>query len=518
MKNKILISIITLLLMSYAALAQERTERFLIKSVSINNEFQNFGTTFFGENQIIYSSQSKAADFLDLYIGSIDKNGEIINPKKLEGPNTKYHESNVVFTRDQKTVYFDRSIKGKINTVKKSKDKNASIALFQATVSSPGVWTNIHELPFSDSSYDVGHPALSRDGKKLYFTSNMPGTLGDTDIFVVDIKNDGSFGLPKNMGSKVNSEHKEMFPYVDQDNILFYSSNRPDEGYGGLDIYAVKIYENADISDRIHLEPPINSIKDDFNYIFNQTKKEGYFSSNRGNDTYNDDIYFFTETRPLLFDCYQEISGQVVDAQTKKAIPFATVILKDANGADIEKITTEKDGKFSFNQAVCDTGYELLGEKRHYSKELKKFNTSSTHEGKTTMNIELSDSFIVKRRGKQMLNIDVINFDFNKSHIRPDAANQLDRVINTMTRYPNMVIELGTHTDARGKDLYNLVLSNKRAKSVIAYVVGHGISSDRISGKGYGEKKLINHCSNNVKCTEQEHEENRRSEFVITKI
>ncbi len=518
MKNITYYLSILFITMTLAIMSQQQTERFLIKSVEINNEFQNFGTTFFGKNKIIYSSQNKKNAFLNLYIGSIDKNGEITNPKKLVGPNTKYNESNVVFSRDQRTVYFSRSIKGKQNTIKKEKDKDATIGIFRASVSSSGQWKNIEALSFNDSGYDVGHPALSKDGKKMYFTSNMPGTLGLTDIFVVNINADGSFGTPKNMGPKVNSEHREMFPYIDDNDILFFSSNRPDEGYGGLDIYAVKRYENGDLSDRLHLEPPINSIGDDFNYIFDKDKKSGYFSSNRSTGKGSDDIYYFNETRPLLFDCFQEVNGIVIDQQTQKPIPYAIVTLKDANGKDIEKITTEKDGKFSFNHAVCDTGYELLGEKKHYAQNLKQFITASVHEGETLMTIPLSDSFIIRKRGKQMLDINVINFDFNSAEIRPDAANQLDRVVNTMNRYPRMVIELGTHTDARGRNLYNLVLSNKRAKSVIFYVIDHGIDQSRISGKGYGEKRLINQCKDGVKCTEMEHELNRRSEFVITKM
>ena len=470
MKINNLITFIALLISTLFIVAQEeQTERFLINSVGVNNEFQNFGTTFFGDSQVIYSSQDKEGDFLNLYIGAMSDKGDIVNPKKLIGPNTKYHESNVVFTKDQKTVYFSRSLEGKRNTVKVRKDKNATIALYKATVASSGQWTNVTALPFNHNSYDVGHPALSKDGKKLYFTSNMPGTLGSTDIFVVDIKNDGTYGTPKNMGPNVNSRFKEMFPYIDNEGILFFSSNRPDDAYGGLDIYAVKIYESGKISDRLHLEPPINSIADDFNYIFDQKKKQGYFSTNRSTGLGSDDIYFFTETRPLLFDCYQEITGEIIDTQTRKPIPYAIVTLKDAKGNDITKITTEKDGKFTFSGAVCDTAYELLAQKQYYSENTKRFTTLALHEGKTFWTIPLADSFIVKKRGKQMLNIDVINFNYDSALIRRDAADQLDRVVNTMNRYPRMIIELGTHTDSRGKDLYNLILSNKRAKSVLIF-------------------------------------------------
>ena len=516
MKKNILIT--GLLFFTLTIFAQQQENRFLIKNVKINNKFQNFGTTFYkNRNKVIYSSQDSKNSLLDLYVGDIAKDGEIVNSKKLEGLNTKSYESNVTFSNDGKTVYFTRSLYGKQNTIKKDKNKLATIAIFKADVSPSGKWINVEPLSIN-GNFDVGHPTLNKDNTKMYFTSNMPGGFGNTDIYVVDIHPDGSFGLPKNMGEKVNSKYKEMFPDIDENNVLFFSSNRPDEGYGGLDIYAVKIYDNGDVSDRLHLEPPVNSVADDFNYIFDHDKMRGYFSSNREGGVGSDDIYFFTQTRPLLFDCYQEITGNVIDAVTKKPIAFAEITLQDGNGQKIDKKETSKTGKFSFEKAVCDSPYKLIAKKRHYGDEFKEFITKSKHDGQTAIAIEMADSFIVKKRGMRMLNIDDINFDFDSDKIRPDAANQLDRVVNIMNRYPKMVIELGTHADSRGRDLYNLVLSNKRAKSVIRYIIAHGISPDRISGRGYGEKRLLNHCKNGVKCTEAEHEVNRRSEFVIVNM
>lgn len=505
-------------LLTFSVFAQKQENRFVIKNVKINNKFQNFGTTFYkNRNKVIYSSQDSKNSLLDLFVADIAKDGELVNAKKLQGLNTSSYESNVTFSKDGKTVYFTRSLYGKQNTIKKDKNKLATIAIFRADVSSSGKWINVKPLSIN-GNYDVGHPTLNKDNTKMYFTSNMPGGFGGTDIYEVDIHPDGSFGLPKNMGEKVNSKYKEMFPDIDENNVLFFSSNRTDGGYGGLDIYAVKLYENGDISDRLHLEPPVNSTADDFNYIFDHNKMRGYFSSNREGGVGSDDIYFFTQTRPLLFDCYQEITGKVIDATVNAPIAFAEVSLQDGNGQQIESKESSKTGKFSFEKAVCDSPYKVVVKKRHYGEKEKEFITNSKHNGQTDILIKMSDSFIVKKRGLRMLNIDNINFDFNSDKIRPDAANQLDRVVNIMNRYPKMVIELGTHTDSRGKDLYNLVLSNKRAKSVIRYIIAHGISADRISGRGYGEKRLLNRCKNGVKCTEAEHEVNRRSEFVIVRM
>ncbi len=497
---------------------EESLDRFVVKNVGINNEYASFGTTFHGKDKIVYSAQNVKRALLDLYEGTITKNGEIINPVKIASLSSKSFESNVTFTKDGKHVYFTRSVYGKRNTIKKNRDRKATIAIFKADVTASGKWKNIRGLPFNSKKYDVGHPTLNEDNTKLYFASNMPGTLGDTDIFVVDVLGNENYSQPKNMGDIINSKYKEAFPHI-KDNILYFSSTRQDDTYGRADIYAVKIYEDGKVSNRLHLAPPINSIADDFSYIFDAERKRGYFSSNRIRGKGADDIYSFTETRPLVFDCYQDLQGEVFDLSSKKPIPNAEVILINSFSREISKTTTGVDGKFVFKKLTCSTTFEVTVKKKHYAKKTKEFVTTTRHNGLTKLRIGLSDAFIVMKRGKKMLNIDNIYFDYNSSKITPRAAGQLNLVVATMRRYPKMVIELGAHTDSRGGDAYNLKLSDARAKSTVEYIVNQGaISADRITGKGYGETKLLNHCSNGVRCTKKEHEINRRSEFIITKM
>ncbi len=501
-------------------LKKESNERFLVKNVGINNEYSSFGTTFFGDTKIVYCAQNEKKALLDLYQGTITKNGEIINPTKIESLSTKSFESNVAFTKDGKSAYFTRSVYGKRNTKHKNRDRKATIAIFKADITASGKWKNIKGMPFNSKKYDVGHPTLNKDNTKLYFTSNMPGTLGDTDIFVVDVLGNENYSQPRNMGDIINSKDKEAFPHI-EGNILYFSSTRQDDSYGRADIYAVKIYEDGKVSNRLHLAPPVNSIADDFSYIFNAKRKRGYFSSNRVRGKGKDDIYSFTETRPLIFDCYQDLEGEIFDLSSGKPIPNAEVILINTFNKEVSKTTTGVDGKFRFKKLTCSTTYQVTAVKKHYAKKSKEFVTTTRHNGLSKIRIGLSDAFIVMKRGKKMLNIDNINFDYDKSNIRPDAAAQLNLVVATMRRYPKMVIELGAHTDSRGGDAYNLKLSDARAQSTIRYIIDQGeISADRISGKGYGETRLLNHCdnANRHKCTKKEHEINRRSEFVITKM
>jgi len=218
--------------------------RFYVINLDINNKFSSFGTTFYGEDKIVYSAQNHKDNLLDLYIGEIADDGQIVNSTKIESLSSKSFESNVIFTKDGKSVYFTRSLYGLTNTVKKNRDRKATIAIFKADVTESGKWKNIQPMPFNNKSYDVGHPTLSEDESKLFFTSNMPGGFGNADLYFVDVLGNGNYSKPENMGKKVNSKFKEVFPHI-KDNVLYFSSNRTDGGLGGLDIYAVKILKDG---------------------------------------------------------------------------------------------------------------------------------------------------------------------------------------------------------------------------------------------------------------------------------
>ncbi|MDX1829047.1 MAG: OmpA family protein [Lutibacter sp.] len=495
--------------------AQTTEDQYSIKNLSINTELSNFGTSFYGSDKLIFSQPVKRKfiinnvwkpnnqPYLDLYIGDIQKDGEISNIKKFSSKlNTRYHEADVCFSKDKKTVYFSRSNFQNGRYKKDSLGVNR-IKLFKAVVGPNNEWTNVEPLPFNNDNYSVGHPALSDDGKTLYFISDMPGTLGKTDIFKVAINSDGTYGTPVNLGPKINTPEREMFPFVSGNNELYFSSDGR-EGFGMLDVFKAAINNDGTYGGPVNLGGEINSDKDDFAFIIDNKTLKGYFSSNRSEGKGDDDIYFFKEI-PVI--CKQNVNIVVIDKQTKAAIPNAVVSITK-NEEDLPDVTVDKDGKYLF-VADCDTKYSFASNKMDYfyPAVLKTITTSSKKDDVQTVVLEMN---------RELINLNTIYFDFDKYNIRPDAAVELDKVVAYMKKYPTLKVEVGSHTDSRGSFKYNEKLSEKRAESTVEYIVSKGIDSSRITAKGYGERNLVNKCSDGVKCIEEEHQLNRRTEFVIT--
>ena len=320
------ITLILLLLCVTFLSAQE--VNYSIKNISENTKFSDFGVAYYGENSVVFASSRKDKSirsrkwylnkqpYLELFKGTIGDEGEITNIQRFsENINTKYHESNVTFTKDLKTVYFSRD-----NYINKKTAKDDEgwvlVQLYKANVDENGEWTNIQPLPFNSKNYQTGHPALNAKENKLYFTSDMPGGYGATDIYVVDINSDGTYGKPKNLGANVNTRKKEMFPFIDSNNVLYFSSNGIGNGFGQLDIYATKIIGYEPIEPAMNLGKSINSAKDDFAFTYKNGEKNGYFSSNREGGKGDDDIYYFEELAPIKFDCNQLVEGVVREIET----------------------------------------------------------------------------------------------------------------------------------------------------------------------------------------------------------
>lgn len=503
-----------------------QNQKYTIKNIEVNTEYQDFGVSYYGENSVVFASSRKIKNarnrkwylnkqpFLDLYKGTVTATGEITDVELFSKKvNTKVHESNAVFTKDLKTVYFSRD-----NYINKKQKKDSNdwvlIQLFKADVNEDGEFVNIEKLPFNSDEFDTGHPALNFRENKLYFTSNRPGGFGSTDIWVVDINKDGTYGMPVNMGPNVNTAKKEMFPYVNSDNVLYFSSDGYREGLGGLDIYETKIIANEVIEKPINLGVPINSDKDDFSIVFQKGNKTGHFTSKREGGKGDDDIYYFEELTPVKANCEQFVEGQVREKDSGALLPGALVVLYDENGNKIESVIADKYASFSFKVA-CETSYKVVGTKENYDEDSEIFTTSNVVDLELAIGLTLAPSEFVNVRGKLMVNINPIYFDLDKSDIRKDAAIELEKVLLIMRKYPNLKIDLGSHTDSRAPDLYNMKLSERRAKSTRDWIIDKGIDPSRITGKGYGETQLVNKCSNGVKCSEPDHQLNRRTEFVI---
>ncbi len=546
MKNYILI-----LLLFYIGVITSQTEdsgKYSIKNLEINTKNADFGASFYGDHQLVFATPKKGITlvndvwvdngqrYLELFTADIMPEGDLINAKPLKGDvNTRYHEADVAFTKDLKTVYFTRN---NFYNDKLSRDSKeiGNLAMFKATVNDKGEWVNIIPMPFNDVQYSVGHPALSKDEKTLFFVSDMPGSLGQTDIFKVNINASG-YSNPINMGPNVNSSSKEFTPFVDNE-VLYFSSDRSG-GLGGLDVYATKVSGFTQIP--ILLNTPINSSGDDFAFVINENSRRGYISSNRSGGKGDDDIYSFIEEEAINFRCKQLITGEVRDKNTTEIIKGANVSIKDAEGNLVQDVVVDDEGMFSI-PVNCETEYILEGNKEGYTPQSKTFTTSNEADKKLKLLVllgtgSISEQIVVSdeavpeglpevlpeeivkvRPSTYIVNIEPIYFELNSSYLSKDAKTELDKVVDLMNRYPEMIIESGSHTDSRGIEGYNIWLSTRRAKSTVSYILDHGIDPSRITGKGYGETQLINECTDNVNCTETQHAKNRRTEFVIIKM
>ena len=428
--------------------------------------------------------------------------------------NTKTHESNATFTTDGKTMYFSRTNDKRIAI---GEELVATVKIYKAELID-NVWGHVTEMPFSSDLYSTQHPVLSKDNSKLYFSSDMPGTLGSFDIFYVDIikSNEGyaenSYGDPINLGSTINTIHREQFPFVDDEGTLYFASDGH-QGIGGLDIFMSKYFDGA-YSKPLNLGETINSESDDFGFVLKLEDDTGYMSSNRSG---YDNLYAFTrEENKRQFT----VRGTVRDKNSQNLLPGSTITLFDENDEQVGQMVVGEDAEYVFDTEPNKV-YSIEGHRDFYIPTTEIFVTND--DGNITLNIELAiesyddaeDIVVTKDDGYIYIELENIYFDFNKYDIKPEAARTLDVLVDLLNKYPRMEIQLGAHTDNRASDLYNLTLSHNRAAATLEYIVENGIDRKRLRSKGYGERVPLVDCKD--KCTEEEHSINRRCEFLILK-
>ncbi|KIO51916.1 OmpA family protein [Flavobacterium hibernum] len=495
-----------------------------IKNLDINTSKSDFGATFY-QDKIVFTSARDTTKFsqklytwnnqpfLNLYVAERNPaDGSLFN-ETLFIPNlmTKYHEATASFDASGKTMYYSSNI------VKKNKlviDEN-EINNFQILKGSivNGKLENPQKVFFDSDDYSVGHPSLSDDGSLLFFASDMPGGYGETDLYVVRIADDGTMSSPQNLGPKINTIGNDLFPFF-RNGILYFSSDGH-YGWGDLDVYESKMSSDGSFSAPRNLGAPINSNKDDFTFVIDKTGKYGYISSNRAGGKGDDDIYSFTKGDPV---CNQNISGKATDRKSKLPLTDVTIIAYNSYNEVLAETKTNFDGKYAVI-VPCNKKVRIVASKTNYSDDEKTVETTKENEGEITdVNFELSnyDDLVVKKQGVEKVDVNPIYFDYDKFDITPLAVEELSKVVFIMKKFPNIKIKIESHTDSRGKDSYNLKLSDNRAKSTRDYIVSQGIDASRIeSAIGYGETRLINKCKNGVKCTEAEHLLNRRSDFII---
>lgn len=594
--------------------------RFKIDTLSINTKQEDFGPAFY-KDQVVFASSREGVKsirrkwnwnglpFLNIYVADKGEDAQLSGAKQFKKSfNKKYHEGPVSFNEDGTYMVFTRN-----NYKEKSSDDVVKLQLFSSQLEEGDKWGEAKELHFNSNEYSVGHASLTKNAKKMYFASDMPGGIGGVDIYSVERSSDGTWGKTVNLGNKINTEGNEMFPFIHENGMLFFASNGK-VGLGGLDVFVAQLKEDNSIGKVKNVGAPLNTNMDDFGFILDKEMKKGYFSSNRESGKGDDDIYSFELLKPFTFG--KTIKGIAKD-KNGSILADTKVSLYDEAGAVIETVTTSKDGAYSFT-VEPDKKFKLDGVKSKY---FDGNNTADTHtdedvvyadlelekdpglslyclitdkasgtalEGvsiklvnnvkgseedivtpvtgdfmrplsenklndRVSYNIVLEkDGYLAKtvtynqlldREGQykihealnltmdkmdvgmdlsKFIEINPIYFDYNKYAIRKDAAVELDKIVKVMNENPGMYVELGSHTDCRGSAKYNTRLSDKRAKASAKYIASKITTPERIFGKGYGESQLINHCACEgrvkSKCSDEEHQANRRTEFRITKM
>lgn len=491
----------------------EQGKKFNVQDAGFNSPQSDFGgvsndgklyiTSGRNDNRKTYGWNEQP--FLDIYRLSKNSDGsyqeaELMNDKI----NTKFHEGLVSFSPDGQTMYFSRESYFEKDYVKDSisSTRYGQLYLFKATKLGND-WDTVESLAINSENYSVKNPSVSADGKTLYFASNMPGGFGKFDIYKAPINSDGTLGEPQNLGQKVNTEGQEMFPYISSTNALYFSSNGH-LGLGGMDVFYTKEIDGR-IAPIRNVGIPINSNGDDFAFTIDEEAEEGFVSSNRDGGQGSDDVYAFKKLQPL---CDVLVTATVLDDKTREPISGASVSLYDAEGNKVVSKTTNAEGVAEFI-VECENDTELEVVMAEY--ESKKVAVKGTNEEELAVQISLDP--IEKMITAEEIVLNPIYFDFDKSNITAQGAFELDKLVQIMNKYPELVINATSHTDSRGSASYNQRLSQRRAKSTQQYVISKGIDKTRISAEGKGESALKVECGSN--CTDEEHQQNRRSEFLI---
>ena len=596
---------------------------YTVAPTEINTEYSDFSPAYLGHG-IVYASAREGGSsgkrygwynqvFLDLYYAPLNEQGQPGTPQRLtEAVNTRFHEGPATFYADgQRAIFTRNNYYGRKKGT--SSEHEVKLNLFTAVRKDSVMteWTDVKPFPYNSEEYSTGHPTVSADGSRLYFVSDKPGGKGGTDLYVCTWQRN-TWGRPVNLGDQLNTPGDEMFPFIHPSGVLYFASNGRG-GLGGLDIYRADLTQGSEAT--VHnLGYPINSSRDDFGLIADETETTGFFSTNRNAGPGDDNIYHFryhpTETvtvhaivlsaqdsTPLaasqvmlrysqgdtltvaqtnaeaMFtfaldwerdyrvvaqqEGYQAdeaffstrrgepradsvilylmpppvaegmrsketsqrwlsdatpalmVSGTVANRETGKPLPGTPVTLENTGTKETWQYITDSAARYRF-ALEPNQSYVLRTEREQHIGGRRPFTTEDTT-GILTQDL-LMDSIEVGR----VVRLDRIFYDFDKWGIRADAIPELEHLLEALRSHPTMKIELSSHTDVRGSDGYNQYLSSQRAQVVVSYLIAQGIRPDRMVAKGYGETKLVNDCGDDVPCSEERHQENRRTEFTIT--
>ena len=485
----------------------DKTKLYNVNSSDISGTKSDFGAVLY-DNTLYFASARNGArknygaldePFLDIYKADYNSDGTITNATTVSSLNSKYHDGPLTMSADGNIIYFS-SDSFREKTFEKDKKNNLKLgrnSIYKTTKNGDS-WGSIDMLPFNSKEFSTSNPSLSRDGKTLYFSSDRPGGLGGVDIWKAAINDDGTYGEPLNLGNKVNTEGNESFPFIADDNKTLFFASSGKQGLGGLDVYKIDLSNGSEAS---NLGKPVNSEKDDFAFTFNSVKGVGFLSSNRNG---NDDIFAVT---PI---CGVDVITVVTDAKTGAVLANAKVTIVDDKRNTIASEMSNDKGEVKY-RVECDKAYVIQVSKDGYESNTFAVVKSKGPETKVDAALQPIDVIVTETE----IVLKPIYFEFNKSNITQEGAFELDKLIQVMKNNDKIVILAKAHTDNRGSDQYNLLLSDRRAKSTVQYVISKGIDANRISGKGMGELEPKVDCGKD--CTEEQHAQNRRSEFLLVK-
>jgi len=485
---------------------------FEILDAGVNTKYSEIGTGFFRNKLIMVSSKKLGGlakiDFntneayKELFCLDINDNGVLSRPLLFSRMlNTNDSEDQLTFSPDQKTVYFTRS----------SRANSLEYKLYKATLEegSHGNWINEELLSINKTNVSIENPFLNRAGDKLYFSSNMNESIGGFDIYVSNVNADGSLDTPKNLGHSINTTSDEKYPSLSIDGKHLYFSSKGHQNFGGYDLFVSRILNDSYKAPR-NLGNTINTSYDEIAY-FLATKNKGYVSSNKPNGKGSFDIYTAVNDEII-----QSLEGNAIDLVTKIKLPNTLVILKDEDNNEIARQMTDEAGAFNFKNVVPFELYTLSTQKDGFVDGTFEFLANRNFNTKYNKDLELNttEPVIAEVDDELRIVLENIYFDFAKYSIKEESTISLNKILKVLNDKPEITLAINAHTDSRGNNNYNLRLSNKRAESAVKYLVKNGIAKSRLTSKGFGETKPLIDCKSNS-CSDEEHQSNRRIEFVI---
>jgi outer membrane protein OmpA-like peptidoglycan-associated protein len=542
---------------SSALPAQQFTNISLSNVAIINSDAFEFSPTFYKDGIILSNNaidgRSKIYDkeinakTMSIFIAKQNEKGQLNKPEPFSlNLVSALHEGPLTFDSKQETVFFCRN-DNKTSEKARYVGKVSFMKIYASHKNGDGIWSPAEELPFNLDKSDACHPSLSADGERLYFSSNRSGGYGGMDLYVCE-KVNGSWGNPINLGAKINTDKNDVFPFIHEDNTLYYSSDGA-KSSGGLDIFYTAPDAKGGYKTPQNMGSPFNSNKDDFGFILNDKGKLGYLTSDRQGGKGADDIYSFAFEKGFKpypnednKNCCEKIDLEnrlvkvhVIDRKTGKPLEKVSI---NGGSANAKNILTDKNGQLDLPLSRVND-YVFNINKNNYTSQSVSYNqndertdiivllNNTDDEKMETLKVALvpkkeateflepKAKFVNEEKAPFMLRN--IYYDFDKFNIRNDAQNTLDTLIKILNTHPDMKIELVSHTDSRGKNEYNDNLSLNRTSSAAAYLMRKGISPTRLVSSFFGETTLTNACKDEVPCPENEHQMNRRTEIKIIK-